>query len=69
MSVIEVIGTILTIAKAFLVLSTPEGQRKIPYEEVNVTYDGMKLEELRRKRVKVIIWEDGTTLQITRPNE
>jgi len=69
MSVIETIGTILKIAKAFIVLSTPEGRKQIPYKEINLTYDGMTLEELRRKKVKVIIWEDGTTLEITRPNE
>jgi hypothetical protein len=69
MTVLEVIGTIVEIAKAFLVLSTPEGKKRIPYKEVNVTYDGMTLEELKRKRVKVIIREDGTTLEITRPNE
>jgi hypothetical protein len=69
MSVLETIGTLAQIAKNFLVLITPEGRKQIPYKQLNVTYDGMTLEELKRKRVKAIIWEDGTVVEITRPNE
>lgn len=65
---LELLGTLLKIAATFLVLSTAEGHKKVPYTEVNVSYNGMSLEELRRKRVKVIIWEDGT-VEITSPKE
>ena len=69
MPLITVIGTLLKIAAAYLVVSTAEGRKQIPYKEINVLYDGMTLDELIRKRVKVIIWEDGTMIEVSRPNE
>lgn len=67
---VEIIGTLLKIAATYIVLSTIEGHKKIPYTEINISDDmGRGLEEMRRKRIKVIIWEDGTTIEIKSPNE
>jgi hypothetical protein len=58
---VELIGTLLKIATAYIILSTVEGRKKIPYKEINILDDmGRDLEELRKKKIKVIIWEDGT---------
>lgn len=66
---LEFLGTLLKVATTFIVLSTIEGRKKIPYTEINISDDmGRGLEELKRKKVKVIIWEDGT-IEIKSPNE
>jgi hypothetical protein len=67
---VEILGTLLKIAAAYFVLSTVEGRKEIPYTQVSVSYKGMPLglEELRRRKVKVIIWEDGT-VEVKSPNE
>jgi len=64
----ELLGILLKIAATYLVLSTVEGRKKVPYTEVNVSFGGMSLEELRRKKVKVIIWGDGE-IEVTSPKE
>ena len=66
---LEFLGTLLKLATTYIVLSTIEGRKRIPYTQINISDDmGRGLEELRRKKVKVIIWEDGT-IEVKSPNE
>ena len=64
----EIIGTLLEIAVGHIILSTPQGRRRIPYRNVDVSYRGLALQELLRKRVKVTLW-DRVTIEISSPNE
>ena len=59
----------LAIAAGHVILSTPSGRQKIPYKNVSVSYSGMVLRELLRKKVKVIIWEDGVQIEISSPHD
>jgi hypothetical protein len=65
----EVVGTLLAIAAGHIVLSTPNGRKKIPYKNISVSYGGMVLRELLRKKAKVIIWEDGVQIEISSPKD
>jgi hypothetical protein len=70
----ETIGILLKIIGGVLILSTAAGRREIPYTqntEIDISYKGERLtiEELIRKRVKVIQWEDGTRIEIKHPKD
>lgn len=66
---LEFLGTLLKVAATFIVLNTIEGRKKIPYTDINVSDDmGRGLEELKRRRVKVVIWDDGT-IEVRSPKE
>ncbi len=65
---VEVVGTLLAIVAGHVILGTPSGRQKIPYKNVSVSYGGMVLRELLRKKVKVIIWEDGVQIEISSPH-
>jgi hypothetical protein len=64
----ELIGTLVKVATDYLIISTADGKKKIPYKEINISYGGLTLQELLRKRVKITLW-DKVTIEISSPKD
>lgn len=64
----ELIGALVKVATDYLIINTADGRRKTPYQEINVAYRGLGLQELLRKRVKIAFW-DKVTIEISSPRD